>query len=286
MAPIGGLIGVFISAHLDWQFEFIKSEWVNDGNFIGYSGEKNPVAGHHDGTGSVTIPQKPVRRRLLRILPGAPSADHGPPPAETGGGPFSCCPAGTAPRQNPAIRLILSCPEPSSAIGVGRLRSCSGNETTAHAVRHGVSAVADSQLPEQPPGVCLNGVLRQMQFPPDLAVAQTSGHTAQHLKLALGQLDPIRPGAISRTARSLRPRPPLHRRLPTDQALTIPPHISPGTCCNGRRHDRRAIRQPEQDRISPRKSSQQLPNDQLGGMTPLQLRTRRPQHRHRIQKPG
>ena len=62
-----GLVGVFIGAHLDRQFEFIKSEWVNDGNFIGYSGEKDPVAGHHDGTGSVTIPQRPVRRRLQNM---------------------------------------------------------------------------------------------------------------------------------------------------------------------------------------------------------------------------
>ena len=36
----------FPGAHLDRQFEFIKTDWVNDGNFIGYSGEKDPVAGH------------------------------------------------------------------------------------------------------------------------------------------------------------------------------------------------------------------------------------------------
>jgi Dyp-type peroxidase family len=62
-----GLVGVFIGAHLDRQFEFIKSEWVNEGNFIGYSGETDPVAGHRDGTGSVTIPQRPVRRRLQNM---------------------------------------------------------------------------------------------------------------------------------------------------------------------------------------------------------------------------
>ncbi|MDT0609775.1 Dyp-type peroxidase [Streptomyces lancefieldiae] len=62
-----GLVGVFIGAHLERQFEFIKSEWVNDGNFIGYPGEQDPVAGHHDGTGSVTIPDKPVRRRLRNL---------------------------------------------------------------------------------------------------------------------------------------------------------------------------------------------------------------------------
>ncbi|MFF8996451.1 Dyp-type peroxidase [Streptomyces achromogenes] len=62
-----GLVGVFIGAHLERQFEFIKSEWVNDGNFIGYPGEQDPVAGHHDGTGSITIPDKPVRRRLRNL---------------------------------------------------------------------------------------------------------------------------------------------------------------------------------------------------------------------------
>ncbi|HET6269025.1 MAG TPA: peroxidase [Arthrobacter sp.] len=62
-----GLIGVFIGAHLDRQFEFIKSEWVEDGNFIGFSGEKDPVAGHHDGTGTMTVPAKPVRRRLQNL---------------------------------------------------------------------------------------------------------------------------------------------------------------------------------------------------------------------------
>ncbi|QYN19001.1 peroxidase [Amycolatopsis sp. DSM 110486] len=62
-----GLIGVFIGAHLDRQFEFIKSQWVNDGNFIGYSGERDPVAGHHDGTDSLTIPEKPIRRRIHNL---------------------------------------------------------------------------------------------------------------------------------------------------------------------------------------------------------------------------
>ncbi|MFD4530566.1 Dyp-type peroxidase [Kitasatospora sp. NPDC058397] len=62
-----GLVGVFMGAHLERQFEFIKAEWVNDGNFIGYPGEKDPVAGHHGGTGSVTIPEKPVRRRLKNL---------------------------------------------------------------------------------------------------------------------------------------------------------------------------------------------------------------------------
>ncbi|MFD9815543.1 Dyp-type peroxidase [Streptomyces sp. NPDC059080] len=62
-----GLMGVFIGAHLERQFEFIKAEWVNDGNFIGHPGEKDPVAGHHGGTGTATIPEKPIRRRLRNL---------------------------------------------------------------------------------------------------------------------------------------------------------------------------------------------------------------------------
>jgi Dyp-type peroxidase family len=59
-----GLVGVFIGAHLERQFEFIKAEWVNDGNFIGYPGEQDPIAGHHDNAGTFTVPEQPVRRRL------------------------------------------------------------------------------------------------------------------------------------------------------------------------------------------------------------------------------
>ena len=62
-----GLVGVFIGAHLDRQFEFIKAEWVNDGNFFGSSGEKDPVAGPNDGTGVFTIPEQPIRRRIQNL---------------------------------------------------------------------------------------------------------------------------------------------------------------------------------------------------------------------------
>jgi Dyp-type peroxidase family len=62
-----GLVGVFLGAHLDRQFEFIKTDWVNDGNFIGYSGERDPVAGQGGGTELFTIPEQPVRRRVQNL---------------------------------------------------------------------------------------------------------------------------------------------------------------------------------------------------------------------------
>jgi Dyp-type peroxidase family len=59
-----GIVFVFIGAHLLRQFEFIKSQWLNDGNFTGLDQEKDLLTGANDGTGSFTIPQRPIRRRL------------------------------------------------------------------------------------------------------------------------------------------------------------------------------------------------------------------------------
>jgi len=59
-----GIMFAFVGAHLDRQFEFVKTQWVNDGLFFGARGEQDPLAGPHDGSGRFTIPQRPIRRRL------------------------------------------------------------------------------------------------------------------------------------------------------------------------------------------------------------------------------
>jgi Dyp-type peroxidase family len=59
-----GIAFVFAGAHLGRQFEFIKTQWVNEGTFIGASQEKDPLIGPNDGTGTFTIPRQPIRRRL------------------------------------------------------------------------------------------------------------------------------------------------------------------------------------------------------------------------------
>jgi len=58
--------GVFllIGAHLQRQFEFIQSQWVTDGDFIGHGTEQDPLIGNNHGDGIFTIPQRPARRRL------------------------------------------------------------------------------------------------------------------------------------------------------------------------------------------------------------------------------
>src|SRR5438034_2674485 len=59
-----GLMFAFIGAHLGRQFEFVQSEWVNSGTFIGAGDVKDPIVGSNDGASSFTIPRRPVRRRL------------------------------------------------------------------------------------------------------------------------------------------------------------------------------------------------------------------------------
>jgi Dyp-type peroxidase family len=59
-----GIIFAFVGAHLGRQFEFVQSQWINDGVFFGAGNARDPVTGSNDGTGSFTVPRRPVRRRL------------------------------------------------------------------------------------------------------------------------------------------------------------------------------------------------------------------------------
>lgn len=59
-----GLMFAFIGAHLGRQFEFVQSQWMNDGVFFGAGDARDPLIGSND----FTIPQRPLRRRL-RALP-------------------------------------------------------------------------------------------------------------------------------------------------------------------------------------------------------------------------
>ena len=56
-----------LCASLARQFEFVQQVWMNDGDFVGLGNEKDPLAGDNDGTGTFTIPAKPLRRRLSAL---------------------------------------------------------------------------------------------------------------------------------------------------------------------------------------------------------------------------
>jgi Dyp-type peroxidase family len=62
-----GLIFAFVGAHIGRQFEFVQSQWVNDGVFFGAGDDKDPVIGSNGNGGSFTVPRKPVRRRIQGI---------------------------------------------------------------------------------------------------------------------------------------------------------------------------------------------------------------------------
>lgn len=60
-----GLMFAFVGAHIGRQFEFVQSQWVNDGVFFGAGDDKDPIVGSHEI--NFTLPRKPVRRRLQGI---------------------------------------------------------------------------------------------------------------------------------------------------------------------------------------------------------------------------
>ena len=64
-----GIIFVFAGAHLKRQFEFVKTQWLNDGIFIGAPHESDPVVGGAQSSSTFTIPRTPIRRRLLDVPP-------------------------------------------------------------------------------------------------------------------------------------------------------------------------------------------------------------------------
>ena len=62
-----GLMFAFVGAHLGRQFEFVQSEWINDGVFFGAGDDKDPIAGSPADESGFTVPRKPVRKRLRGI---------------------------------------------------------------------------------------------------------------------------------------------------------------------------------------------------------------------------
>jgi len=57
-----GLCFVFVGASLTRQFEFVQTQWVNDGRAFGAPAEKDPLIGA--GGCPFSIPTRPIRRRL------------------------------------------------------------------------------------------------------------------------------------------------------------------------------------------------------------------------------
>jgi Dyp-type peroxidase family len=61
-----GIIFAFVGAHLRRQFEFVQSEWINLGVFIGLAGARDPVAAA-GADGVFSIPRRPIPKRLKAL---------------------------------------------------------------------------------------------------------------------------------------------------------------------------------------------------------------------------
>ncbi len=62
-----GLMFAFVGAHLGRQFEFVQSQWINDGVFFGAGDDKDPIAGSNGDGGEFTWTRRPVRKRFQGI---------------------------------------------------------------------------------------------------------------------------------------------------------------------------------------------------------------------------
>ena len=62
-----GTVIAFANANPGRQFEFVQSQWVNDGDFISAGHDKDPLAGNHVEDSQYTFPARPARRRLAGL---------------------------------------------------------------------------------------------------------------------------------------------------------------------------------------------------------------------------
>jgi Dyp-type peroxidase family len=59
-----GIAAFVICASLVRQFEFAQNVWVNDPNFHELGNERDPMIGAQDGSYDITIPKRPIRRKI------------------------------------------------------------------------------------------------------------------------------------------------------------------------------------------------------------------------------
>ncbi len=62
-----GLVIAFANADPQRQFEFVQSQWINDGDFIGAGSEKDPLTSVQEEGATYTFPARPIRRKMLGL---------------------------------------------------------------------------------------------------------------------------------------------------------------------------------------------------------------------------
>jgi Dyp-type peroxidase family len=62
-----GIAAFILCASLVRQFEFAQNVWINDPNFHELGNERDPIIGNQDGTLDMTIPKRPIRRKITGL---------------------------------------------------------------------------------------------------------------------------------------------------------------------------------------------------------------------------
>ena len=62
-----GIAAFVVCASLVRQFEFAQNVWINDPNFHELGNERDPIIGNQDGTFDITIPRRPVRKKITGL---------------------------------------------------------------------------------------------------------------------------------------------------------------------------------------------------------------------------
>ena len=60
-----GLVGVFLNASIERQYEFVQREWINSPRFDGLRNDPDPLAG--PGGGDFTWQRRPLPRPFRRL---------------------------------------------------------------------------------------------------------------------------------------------------------------------------------------------------------------------------
>jgi Dyp-type peroxidase family len=62
-----GIAAFVLCASLVRQFEFAQNVWINDPNFHELGNERDPFIGNQDGTFDMTIPKRPIRKKITGL---------------------------------------------------------------------------------------------------------------------------------------------------------------------------------------------------------------------------
>ena len=62
-----GIAAFVVCASLVRQFEFAQNVWINDPNFHELGNERDPIIGNQDGTFDMTMPRRPVRKKITGL---------------------------------------------------------------------------------------------------------------------------------------------------------------------------------------------------------------------------